>query len=75
MSEIEKIKRYIDKTKLTPEAIGRYYPTWGDIDALYSSATQDANRAISALVLAFNYGMAKGYRVAKAEQRTSANTR
>lgn len=69
MSEIEKIQQYIRKTKISPDAVGRYCMTWEAMDALYNKAIKDASKAFSALTLAFDYGMAKGYRAAKAEAR------
>lgn len=69
MSDIERIQRYIEKTGVSPEAVNRYCMTWNDVDALYSVAIQNTNKAISALILAFNYGQAKGYRAAKAKAK------
>lgn len=65
MSEIEKIKRYVKNTNVPDEVIKRYdmhYTEW--IGLCHDIDPQDG------ISLAFNYGMAKGYRAAKAEGRT-----
>ena len=63
MTEIEKMQKYIERTK-----------TGIAIDSQYQMNVQEAVAASSlspleAVSLAFNYGKAKGYRAAKAEVR------
>lgn len=63
MSEIEKMQKYIKRTKMD---IGTTSP--------YQLGTRQAFAVsdmpiIEAIFLAFNYGKAKGYRAAKAEVR------
>jgi len=59
MSEIEKIQRYIQKNG-APHNLW-YTASLKEIFAIAEKPTIDA------VVLAFNYGRAKGYRMAKAE--------
>ncbi len=61
MSKIEKINRYIERTKFKDEK-GNYGFHSGDIAALFSEVG-----GAYALMLAFDYGRAKGYGAAKAE--------
>ena len=64
MSEIEKMKRYIERTKM-----GRaenYCLVYGEAVELLHTAT-DTNSIFEIIALAFDYGKAKGYRAAKKE--------
>lgn len=66
MSEIEKMKRYIERTRM-----GKAYTyclVYGEVVELLHTAT-DANSLFEVIALAFDYGKAKGYRAAKAEVR------
>lgn len=65
MSEIEKMKRYIKQTNMPHSAFRRYQMNWDDLSGL----TQMREAFTDAVCLAFDYGMAKGYRAAKAEAR------
>lgn len=68
MSEIEKIKQYIDRTPVGKSA-GSMSFSEGFSLAKQAYETQDL--PIDTIALAFNYGRAKGYRAAKAEGRTT----
>lgn len=59
MNEIEKIKRYISNTGIPKDVISRYDLRYSELDALKPS--------FDTIVLAYEYGMAKGYIAAKAE--------
>lgn len=65
MSEIEKMKRYIERTPLDKN--DRYFITIQEVFELGKAAKTEDAGLIDALALAFNYGKAKGYRAAKAE--------
>ncbi len=60
MSEIEKIQRYIEKTNVPHNR--HYSATTKKLLAIVSEM-----RGADAVFLAFDYGRAKGYRMAKAE--------
>lgn len=60
MSEIEKVQRYIDKHKVPYNP--RYEMPVREVVALAHDLT-----SLDAVMLAFTYGRAKGYRAAKAE--------
>ena len=65
MTEIEKMKRYIERTKLDDSQY-----CLGFIEAVAIAKTaQTYDDALDAVSLAFKYGQAKGYRAAKAEVR------
>lgn len=65
MSEIEKIKKYIERAKMNND---KYYMNFGEACAMAKEArTFDA--VLDVISLAFDYGKAKGYRAAKAEGR------
>lgn len=68
MSEIEKIQRYIDRTKAKDK--DRYSMNFKEMMAL-AHKVRDTNgtESLEAIVTAFEYGKAKGYRAAKAEVR------
>lgn len=65
MTEIEKMKRYIERTNATD--MSRY-----ELDLLEARALRREPEQTDALYLAFLYGRAKGYRAAKAEGRARA---
>lgn len=60
MSEIEKIQRYIENTKIKNR--GMYCMRYCEAAGLHTFSRTDL---FGALCLAFDYGMAKGYRAAK----------
>ncbi len=62
MSEMEKIQRYIKNTKIKNR--GRYCMRYCESADLYAFSRTDL---FGALCLAFDYGMAKGFRAAKVE--------
>ncbi len=66
MTEIEKMKKYIERTKL-PSA--GFYMNLDEAFELAGQAFGCGDLPIEAISLAFNYGKAKGYRAAKAEVR------
>ena len=63
MSELERIRKYIDKTKCVDD---RYDASTPEIMLL---AQLCALQPIEGVALAFNYGRAKGYRKGKKEAR------
>lgn len=65
MSEIEKVKRYIDRTNIPREISVRYDVHMEDLLAILRSK----KHPIEAIYLVFEYGKARGYRAAKAEVR------
>ena len=67
MSEIEKMKRYIERTKLAGN--DRFYLDTAEAFELAHKATDSFESQIEVIALAFNYGKAKGYRAAKVEAR------
>ena len=69
MSEIEKMRRYIERTKMG--RADNYGLVFGEVVELLRAAT-DTNSMFEIIALAFNYGKAKGYRAAKAEGRARA---
>ena len=69
MSEIEKMKRYIERTKRG--RADNYCIVYGEALELLHTVT-DTNSLFEIIVLAFEYGKAKGYRAAKAEGRVQA---
>lgn len=66
MSEIEKIRQYIERTNIMPGIQNRYPMRWAEMMTLKASSP---GNVADILLLAFDYGMAKGYRAAKAEIR------
>lgn len=69
MTEIEKMKRYIERTKLKPN--GKFHMDTAEAFELAAAAVQTKDAAFRIIALAFNYGKAKGYRAAKAERRAA----
>lgn len=67
MSEIEKMQRYIDRTKM--KGAENYCLVYCEAVELGRKARNDANNLLDVISFAFNYGKAKGYRAAKAEVR------
>lgn len=67
MSEIEKMQRYIDRTKLDKN--NRFSLTTPEAFELAHAARTMADFPVEVICLAFDYGKAKGYRAAKAEVR------
>lgn len=65
MSEIEKMKRYIERTNA--KVSDRY-----EMDLLEARELKREADLTNAIYLAFLYGRAKGYRAAKAERRAQA---
>lgn len=64
MSDIEKIEQYIDRTHMKRKEL---YPLrLGEIMALYEAGGSEIVRMIA---LAYDYGMARGYRMAKKEAK------
>lgn len=70
MSEIEKMKRYIERTKLNDN--DRFYLNMREAFELAIQARNSDDFPLEVISLAFNYGKAKGYRAAKAEGRARA---
>lgn len=66
MSEIERMQRYIERTKLPAPIPTRYDMSLRDMFVLLREDDTE-----NALLLAFKYGQAKGYRAAKAERRAA----
>ncbi len=64
MSDLERIERYIKKTKVDER--GLYDMLMSDMEAIYQSMQVDVVHAIG---LAFDFGKAKGARAARAEAR------
>lgn len=69
MSEIEKMKRYIERTHMSKGY--NYCLVYGEAVELLHTVT-DTNSLFEIIALAFDYGKAKGYRAAKAERRAKA---
>ena len=66
MSEIEKMRRYIEQTKLPDDPHDKFCFCLGEMEEVGNFAQTDM---FHALCLLFEYGKAKGYRAAKAEVR------
>lgn len=69
MSEIEKMKRYISKTKMNDS--DRFYLDMAEAFELAQRARESKDFPFEIINLAFKYGKAKGYRAAKAERRAA----
>lgn len=65
MTEIEKMKKYIDRTKLNED--DRFYLDVHEAFELAYQARNSNDFPLDIINLAFKYGKAKGYRAAKAE--------
>lgn len=70
MSEIEKMKRYIERTKMKKD--DRFYLDMAEAFELAIQALNSDDLPMEVIAMAFNYGKAKGYRAAKAERRAQA---
>ena len=70
MSEIEKMQRYIQRTKLNDN--DRFYLDMREAFELAMQARNSKDFPLEVINLAFKYGKAKGYRSAKAEGRAQA---
>jgi hypothetical protein len=70
MSEIEKMKRYIERTKLNEN--DRFCMDMHEAFELARQARDSSGFTLEVIDLAFNYGRAKGYRAAKADGRARA---
>lgn len=70
MSEIEKMQRYIQRTKLNDN--DRFYLDMREAFELAMQARNSKDFPLEVINLAFKYGKAKGYRAAKAEGRARA---
>lgn len=66
MNEIEKMKKYIERTKLDKCS---YCLSMAEGFSLAHMAHETNGFPLEVVNLAFNYGKAKGYRAAKAEAR------
>lgn len=66
MRDIEKFQQYIDRTQIGVTIRNRYQLLGHEIFALGKLGLADPCKAVS---LAYSYGLAKGYRAAKAEAR------
>ncbi len=69
MSEIEKMKQYIERTN-TNKA-DRYYLNYCEAVELGRKMRESDGSMLEIIGLIFEYGKAKGYRAAKAEARVS----
>lgn len=63
MSEIEKIKRYIEREKLSASV--KYDMNMSECMALSKQVYEGMMGQIEVIALAFDYGRAKGYRAGK----------
>ena len=70
MNEIEKIKRYVAKNTIPNGS--KYDLDIVDGFELSKAAHENKDLPLEIIVLAFNYGRAKGYRAAKAEEKARA---
>lgn len=70
MSEIKKIRRYVEREKISQNH--RYNMNMIEGLELSKAAYESKDLPLGIIVLAFNYGRAKGYRAAKAEGRNAA---
>ena len=66
MSELERIRKYIDKTKCRDD---RYDVTISEINLLARFSVD--GHPVEAVILAFDYGRAKGYRKGRKEERVN----
>ncbi len=66
MSELDKIRRYIEKTELSRKVKDGYCMRLNEMDAFHEAMRRDEFHTLS---LVFAFGLAKGYRAAKAETK------
>lgn len=71
MTEIEKMKRYIERTNMKLSRPTSYAMNMSETFELAHKARGN-NLPVDVISLAFDYGRAKGYRAAKAEGRVRA---
>ena len=69
MTEIEKMQRYIERTKMKEASPTSYAMEMSEAFELAMQARGSKDIPLAIINLAFNYGKAKGYRAAKAEVR------
>lgn len=69
MSEIEKMKRYIERTNIEEKKTDPYKMNICEAFELAHQALSRGDLPIDVITPAFDYGRAKGYRAAKAEAR------
>ncbi len=69
MNEIEKIKRYIERTKFKETNRTPYWMSCGEWIALCDFAKGSRQNVVDAIDLAFRYGRAKGERHARREAK------
>lgn len=69
MTEIEKMQRYIDRTKMGLTATNPYQMNTREAFELAFKARECGGLPLEVITFAFHYGQAKGYRMAKAERR------
>lgn len=72
MSKIEKMQKYIERTKMNVKNPLQYTIRMNEAFELVNMGSNDGILPIEAIFMAFEYGMAKGYRAAKAEQKRAA---
>lgn len=72
MSEIEKMKRYIERTNMRIKNPLQYAMNTSEALELAHMVHAGDTLSIEAVSMALNYGQAKGYRAAKAERRAQA---
>ena len=70
MSEIEKMKRYIERTRM--KRADNYVMVYPEARELFRKAENEADSLFDVISLAFDYGRAKGYRAAKSERGAQA---
>ena len=70
MTEIEKMKKYIERTKMNDS--DRFYLDMAEAFELAQRARESKDFPLEVINLAFKYGRAKGYSAAKAEGRARA---
>lgn len=69
MSEIERMQRYIERTKM--KGADNYCLVYGEAVEMIQVGQDTIDGLFDVISLAFNYGKAKGYRAAKAERRAA----
>ena len=67
MTEIEKMKRYIERTKMSASTTSLCKMNMLEAFELAYQALECRDLPIEAISLAFDYGKAKGYRAAQAK--------
>lgn len=66
MSKLEQINQYISKTGIPPKVADRYCLHQSEMKVLLGEMRTDPINALDAI---FSFGLAKGYRAAKAEMK------